>query len=454
MAKYFVIENSGEIDVRLLHLLGATTKGDAKDKIGIFGSGAKYAIAQALRQNVSIRVTSGKKVLKFKTKKYSVRGNAIEQLVIGVEGEKSVETSITTGMGEQDWKDPWYIIREFVSNALDEGGKDTCLPREAEDITPEPDKTKVYIEATPAIKDVVTNLYKYIRIREPGIASVEGYGRILRPIGEKCRVYKRGIFVLELPEVGIYDYDMTGLQLNESRTADIWIIKSCVSELILRLPPENSANIMKLVSSSPNVKMFESSISEYMCIYEGNKKSLREAFELSFGTSTLCQKNDVLVKELQEQGISVVPMPTSWHKILKDCGIRFEEQILDVFASEMEFAKPGVTPSEVMVINRARELLAGLFSDCVMATKVVVLKDSSDTDRKNLLGIAKRDARDGTWTIGIRENVLAVGVRETMRVLSHEYAHVESGCPDGRAFADVLTEKIISLVLKLNNVIL
>ena len=114
MKKYLVIQNQGILEPAALTLVGASTKADDDSKIGMFGSGNKYALAYLLRNGYDIHVMAGNEEMKIETVERSLRGNVFN--VIRINGE---ETSITTSMGK-DWT-LWQSIREFFSNAIDEG---------------------------------------------------------------------------------------------------------------------------------------------------------------------------------------------------------------------------------------------------------------------------------------------------------------------------------------------
>jgi hypothetical protein len=50
--KYLKIQNQGELGIRLVALMGGTTKIDIPHKIGQFGTGLKYAISWPIPKKV------------------------------------------------------------------------------------------------------------------------------------------------------------------------------------------------------------------------------------------------------------------------------------------------------------------------------------------------------------------------------------------------------------------
>src|SRR5688572_27627437 len=113
--KYLKIKNNGELDIRLVALMGGTTKSQDNYKIGQFGSGLKYTLAYLFRNNIDFKIFTGEKEIQITIERELISGETFE--IICIDGNR---TSITTKMG-LDWK-PWMIIRELYSNALDEGG--------------------------------------------------------------------------------------------------------------------------------------------------------------------------------------------------------------------------------------------------------------------------------------------------------------------------------------------
>ena len=65
--RYLKIQNKGLLDIRLVALMGGTTKTDNQYKIGQFGTGLKYTLAYLLRNNIAFKIFVGNKEVIIKT---------------------------------------------------------------------------------------------------------------------------------------------------------------------------------------------------------------------------------------------------------------------------------------------------------------------------------------------------------------------------------------------------
>ena len=155
MQNYLVISNNGLIEKEDLFLIGSSTKRNQSGKIGMFGSGWKYALSWLIRNDVSPKIFSGLKEIKVDYTVVLHRDNPVK--VITVDGEK---TSITTSMGPK-WNG-WMALREIVSNAIDEGGFNmtTILnPKELNNL--DENSTVIYIPINFELSEVLRNFNNY-----------------------------------------------------------------------------------------------------------------------------------------------------------------------------------------------------------------------------------------------------------------------------------------------------
>lgn len=206
--KYLKIKNNGELDIRLVALMGGTTKSHDQYKIGQFGSGLKYTLAFLIRNNLSFKIYSGETLVNISTDKEMIRGEEFEIICINRQ-----RTSITTRMGE-DWS-AWMIVRELWCNALDEGG---AAWEQTTEIKGAQGETTFYIQIDKQIADVIKEWDKYFIHKQLPI-SVSACGRFkVYPPSDCTRLYKQGVLIYENTKTkSVFSYDIGDADINELR---------------------------------------------------------------------------------------------------------------------------------------------------------------------------------------------------------------------------------------------
>ena len=208
---YLKITNTGEIDINALTLLGASSKAGDNSKIGFFGSGNKYALATFLRNGVEVKIFSGAQEFVVATESISFRGQPFERITIN-----AVATSLTTRTGPE-WE-LWMALREFLCNAIDEGGHDW---RVVEGVEPaSPGETSIYLSLTSAlmsdydnIEDIVITDVEPIEVVKTSYGSASIYNR------RSGKVYRKGICCSLYQEPSLFAYSFDDIPINESRVA-------------------------------------------------------------------------------------------------------------------------------------------------------------------------------------------------------------------------------------------
>lgn len=205
--KYLKIQNNGLLDLRLLSLVGGTTKSKDEFKIGQWGSGLKYTLAYLLKNNLSFKIFIGNDEIKVSTEIETIRDEDFE--IICINGER---TSVTTQMGGNAWA-PWMIVRELWCNALDEGGE---LKETTEIAIGEENKTTFYIQITPDIKEVIMNWENYFIHGKEAISETDTHK--IYAGGNAIRLYKQGVLIYENKNgKSLFSYDIKNADINELR---------------------------------------------------------------------------------------------------------------------------------------------------------------------------------------------------------------------------------------------
>jgi hypothetical protein len=205
--EYLKIQNDGELDIRLISLMGGSTKQGSSTKIGKFGTGLKYSLAWLVRNNIDFRIFVGEKETEIDVKKEVIQNTDFNILYINNE-----RSSITSTMG-LDWEG-WMICREIYCNALDEGGLVKEITHEVSGL---PGKTTFYIQNTGQIKETTQNWNDYFIPRE-STPIFENDRYAVYPANKTLCIYKNGVLIhKEENEKGVYSYDFKHASINEMR---------------------------------------------------------------------------------------------------------------------------------------------------------------------------------------------------------------------------------------------
>jgi len=202
--KWLRISNPGSFDIEsALNMLGASVKtGD--NPIGMFGSGTKFALAQACRENISVKIATDDKVYTVKTERKDFRDVEFQKVVLRSETGKEIKTPMTTAFGSKDWNDSWFIFRELYSNAIDEGSYSVELTDGIETVA---GHTCVFLPYN-NFKNVYDNLDKYFTKHGEGLWVGDG------------NVYRNSVFVGQFDGCKINLHN-SSVQINECRVMDL-----------------------------------------------------------------------------------------------------------------------------------------------------------------------------------------------------------------------------------------
>ncbi len=218
--KYLKIQNQGELDIRLVALMGGTTKSKDAYKIGQFGTGLKYTLAYLFRNNLDFKIFVGNTEVALSTETEVIRDENFD--IICINGHR---TSITTKMGE-DWQ-AWMIIRELWCNALDEGN---AIKEEVEVCEGSENTTTFYIQIDSEIRKVVNEWKKYfIHDQEP---IFKDDNTALYPAGNHLCIYKQCVLIYEdEKQKAVFGYDLRNASINELRQL-LYSASYCVTECL------------------------------------------------------------------------------------------------------------------------------------------------------------------------------------------------------------------------------
>lgn len=205
--KYIKIQNKGLLDMRLIALMGGTTKANDQYKIGQWGSGLKYTLAWLIKNNLSFHIFIGNEKVEISTETEEIRDEVFE--IICIDGKR---TSVTTQMGGNAWTE-WMIIRELWCNALDEGDESREITTE---VLGEEGCTTFYIQASSALMDVWNNWDNYFLHEIDPIFESDNHR--IYPSSGNLKIYKQGVLIHEdKNQKSLFRYDVRNAEINELR---------------------------------------------------------------------------------------------------------------------------------------------------------------------------------------------------------------------------------------------
>lgn len=452
MHSYVIIQNDGELDLRFLELLGASTK-DGETQIGMFGTGLKYGLALALRKKMNVTVFSGRQMIEFSRMSEKIRGTNFHRIAYSINGKRRRKTSMTTLLGQSDWHDEWMFLREVIANAFDEGGF-RIETLEVDDDSPVgiPGTTRVYLSITPRIREILDNMEHYIR--RHGALEENDYGKLFEPLGDKGRVYKRGIFVKELEKPSLYDYDLTNLRLTESRSADSWDIRREVRETLTGSSVESRRKVLSGIEKAKkkDEPLFESDIEFYDWDAQA-QRSWSEAFNEEYGEeAVLCEGSQTVVDSLEGLGKKAVTLPEKVAQVLrKGKKVLTERDVVGNGATE-GFVYRDPTEYEAQVLSRGCEVMSFLFGDCVEQVPVRIFKAEgkhAETPSRLLTEV------DDSLSLLLNETALKEGVRPIVELMYEEFIRMAAQYgAEGKSLMSSAKSSLIENVLPRTGVVL
>lgn len=222
-----VFENDGEIDPRLVMLIGVNVK-ESASAIGFFGTGLKYAVACLSRWGEEIRIQSGANEFRFSSEETEIRGRKFGVMSMFSRLDRA-QLGFTTELGKR-WE-PWMVYRELWCNAHDEPS--SKVYRTDEGPIPLAGKTRVLVDG-PKIQEAHFNRNDFILAPDRTLLHKTDEIEIYEGAGE--RIFYRGIAVQKPEKPSIFTYNITEhLYLTEDRTAGSWSTDPIIAKGLTKL---------------------------------------------------------------------------------------------------------------------------------------------------------------------------------------------------------------------------
>lgn len=428
--KYLCIANKGYIEEEALTLVGASSKRNEHEYIGMFGSGNKYALAYFLRNGFDVQIYSGQEKIDIDTKPVSFRDQSFD--VIHINGER---TSITTEMGHK-WK-LWQAIRELYANAVDEG---SLFFDTVEEINPEEGSTHIYLEVTQEVEEFLFNLNDYIAFDKEVVFENE-IGKIYKKHSDKTCIYRKGIKCYEIDRPSIFDYDFHEVDINEDRIAkyDWELIEKMwglLSQADINIVPYETLNKL-----STKVNYIENDI-DRSYIWSGDIK-FSDAWKKPLKNKSICPWNMAGYLN-QEDRLKTYLIPSNLYTHLatltenKAVANKFKLSGGTLYTDIEE-----LSDDKTQMLERIYDFLIDTGINIQYKWKVVSFPE------KRIKGTIDKENE----LILISDAIFEEGQHYVLNTIIEEYIHLKYGVGDEtRGFQEAIINEYISYAKKINNV--
>lgn len=371
MAAFLKIENPGTAPSEAFTLLGASTKrGGGSKYIGTFGSGNKHGVAVLLRKGLSPVVFSSNLRMEFSTAPVSVDDGIDStefgrvQVKYGGKDESGRNRSSQEDLGfvleygAADWGSVDLALREFVSNAIDHAtkyndhnGAEVKYEWDGVSIEVVDEKqvrakkgwTRVFVPLTDEVLAFYNNLGKwFLHFSEPELLGKAILPKNGRNLGDSQRavIYRRGVRVREFTSGGntpsLFDYNLEGLRLDESRQVDDWNVKQAAAQAI-RDADQNT--LVKLFLSMGQGTFWEHTFDTYGLRPDtwsetaeqtaARQEKWKGAVKSAIGEdAVVITEDDSNAERVSRKGYRTVTVPSAYREVAEQYGLRTTDKVL------------------------------------------------------------------------------------------------------------------------------
>lgn len=323
---FLKIQNVGECQIEGFTKLGLSTARGNSDKIGQFGSGTKMGVLCLLRHGINPTIFAGKDKIEFFTEKGRFDGTTYDKVFVSVNNRKPQETSLTLQYGALDWHTPTMGVREFISNAIDQGEYKVEIVEENQ-VRAKQNHTSVFIPLDNEEVLGYVQALPFFFLQFNTLLSRKESAPFSKLIpNTKARAYRKGVFVREFgDENSLFDYDFGDeLQIDDCRNSDNYRCQFAAARVLAKtfhcLPKLFKAIVAK-------EKYAELSFSKYAMLESAHSEDCQENWKKQWNSiypDSVIVPSDVFpffADRLNSKGIRAIAIDPYWYEILENYGI-------------------------------------------------------------------------------------------------------------------------------------
>lgn len=405
--KYVKIVSRSVTTPEDMFTLGVSTSRGKADKIGQFGSGTLLGTLAWMRAygTSPVFMINGKKVV-FETKEILKSDGEPFQQVLMCHSRKKTPLNVALEYGTLDWPTACLGLREWISNAIDgsvEGTDPKTLIKLTSKIEASDDEVAVFVPYTDLAKEYFDNIEKYfLHFAGKNLDKV-----IEKDSVSKCRIYRKGVFIRELKEDSLFDYNMM-FDINECRTGSSDSLLNSIEYHITYY--EQDTTKLRQIRDAVLVGL---DLVETGKTYRSLSDSFTEVWRELVGKVGLCPTNFTVAN-----CTAIAPI---WHKAVINA-IPELDGLKEVCEAEIKgFLISPPTEAVLKHYNEICELIETVGLSGGMSRPKLIMYNTKDNNHPGFLGL---------YSLGKKEVMLWEKNKRLSETMVHELAHHYTGGAD------------------------